>query len=171
MTSNLGAKEIARNRSVGFAACDDEIGESHEEMRKRVQAELKRALRPELLNRIDEIIVFHKLAREQVRRIVDLLLARVRAQLAEHEIQLELTEQAKDILVDKGFDPAMGARPLRRAIQRYVEDPLADAVLAREEQGPAHVVVDAGDPDSGEPLAFELKEKGAQAAEQEPVAA
>ena len=91
--------------------------------------ELKKVFRPEFLNRIDEVIVFHKLSREEIREIIDLLIARVQAQVAEHELQLELTDAAKDLIAEKGWDPAMGARPLRRAIQRYIEDPLADEVL------------------------------------------
>jgi ATP-dependent Clp protease ATP-binding subunit ClpC len=93
--------------------------------------ELKKVFRPELLNRIDEIIVFHKLAREEIKTIVDLVLKRLREQMATHETAIELTDEAKDMLVEKGYDPAMGARPLRRAIQRFIEDPLADFVLGR----------------------------------------
>src|SRR4029079_18314148 len=99
--------------------------------------DLKKVFRPEFLNRIDEVIVFHKLSREEVREIIDLLITRVRAQVAEHDLQLELTETAKDLIAEKGWDPAMGARPLRRAIQRYIEDPLADEVLR---QGPDSIV-------------------------------
>jgi ATP-dependent Clp protease ATP-binding subunit ClpC len=91
--------------------------------------ELKKVFRPEFLNRIDEVIVFHKLTREEIKEIIDLMISRVRAQVAEHELQLELTDAAKELLAEKGWDPAMGARPLRRAIQRYIEDPLADEVL------------------------------------------
>jgi ATP-dependent Clp protease ATP-binding subunit ClpC len=91
--------------------------------------ELKKVFRPEFLNRIDEVIVFHKLQKAEIKEIVDLLLRRVRESMAERELSLNMTEDAKDMLVDKGWDPAMGARPLRRAIQRYVEDPLADEVL------------------------------------------
>ena len=91
--------------------------------------DLKKVFRPEFLNRIDEVIVFHKLSREEIKVIIDLLIGRVRTQVSEHELQLDLTDAAKDLLVDKGWDPAMGARPLRRAIQRYIEDPLADEVL------------------------------------------
>jgi ATP-dependent Clp protease ATP-binding subunit ClpC len=100
-------------------------------MKTRVTGELKKAFRPELLNRIDEIIVFPKLTKEEILLIVDLMLNRLRQQMAEHEVTIELTEGAKELLVDKGHDPAMGARPLRRAIQRYIEDPLADFVLGR----------------------------------------
>jgi ATP-dependent Clp protease ATP-binding subunit ClpC len=88
--------------------------------------------RPELLNRIDEIIVFHKLDKEEIKTIIDLVLKRLREQMAVHQVAIELTNEAKDLLVDKGYDPAMGARPLRRAIQRYIEDPLADYVLGRQ---------------------------------------
>ena len=98
-------------------------------MKSRIMGDLKKVFRPEFLNRIDEVIVFHKLAKEEIMEIVDLMIDRVRDQVAEHELQLDLTEEAKELLVDKGWDPAMGARPLRRAIQRYIEDPLADEVL------------------------------------------
>jgi len=95
--------------------------------------ELKKVFRPEFLNRIDEVIVFHKLTRDEIKEIIELMIGRVRAQVAEHELQLELDDAAKELLVDRGWDPAMGARPLRRAIQRYIEDPLADEVLKRGE--------------------------------------
>jgi ATP-dependent Clp protease ATP-binding subunit ClpC len=132
MTSNIGAKDIAKNVSFGFGSTD-EMGASYEDMKNRIMGELKKVFRPEFLNRIDEVIVFHKLTREEIREIIDLLITRVKAQVAEHELQLELTDAAKDLIADKGWDPAMGARPLRRAIQRYIEDPLADEVLR---QGP-----------------------------------
>src|SRR5216117_4094582 len=128
MTSNIGAKDIARNVSFGFGT-SDETGTSYEEMKDRIMGELKKVFRPEFLNRIDEVIVFHKLTRDEIKEIIDLMIGRVRAQVAEHELQLELDEGAKELLVDRGWDPAMGARPLRRAIQRYIEDPLADEVL------------------------------------------
>ena len=87
-------------------------------MKSRIMGELKKVFRPELLNRIDEVIVFHKLSKEEITSIVDLMLKRLREQMAEHEVAIELTEEAKELLVEKGYDPAMGARPLRRAIQR-----------------------------------------------------
>jgi ATP-dependent Clp protease ATP-binding subunit ClpC len=93
--------------------------------------ELKKVFRPELLNRIDEVIVFHKLTKDEIKTIVDLMMKRVKEQMGEHETSIELTEEAKELLVEKGYDPAMGARPLRRAIQRFIEDPLADFVLGR----------------------------------------
>ena len=132
MTSNIGASEIARNTPLGFAVSDDETGLTYDDMKNRIMGELKKVFRPEFLNRIDDVIVFHKLQKDEIKQIVDLLLLRIRGSLAEHELQLELTEFARDFLVDKGWDPAMGARPLRRAIQRYIEDPLADFVLRSE---------------------------------------
>ena len=102
--------------------------------------ELKKLFRPEFLNRIDEVIVFHKLTREEIKEIVDLLLRRIRESMAERELSLNLSDDAKDLLVEKGWDPAMGARPLRRAIQRYIEDPLADEVLKADSMQPGSTV-------------------------------
>jgi ATP-dependent Clp protease ATP-binding subunit ClpC len=112
-------------------------------MKNRIMGELKKVFRPEFLNRIDEVIVFHKLTKDEIKEIVELLLRRIRQSMAERELQLELSEGAKDMLVDKGWDPSMGARPLRRAIQRYVEDPLADFVLRSQVPSGSTVVVDA----------------------------
>jgi ATP-dependent Clp protease ATP-binding subunit ClpC len=142
MTSNIGAQEIARNTPLGFAVSEDETGITYDDMKNRIMGELKKVFRPEFLNRIDDVIVFHKLQKPEIKQIVELLLRRVRESMAERELQLELTEEAKDFLVDKGWDPAMGARPLRRAIQRYIEDQLADFVLRQELTPQATVVVD-----------------------------
>jgi ATP-dependent Clp protease ATP-binding subunit ClpC len=151
MTSNIGAAEIARNTPLGFAVSDDETGITYEDMKNRIMGELKKVFRPEFLNRIDDVIVFHKLQKEEIKQIVELLLLRIRESMAERELQLELTEPAKDLLVEKGWDPAMGARPLRRAIQRYIEDPLADFVLREELTPGATVVVDPAEgEDEGE---------------------
>ena len=132
MTSNIGASEIARNTPLGFSVGDEDHGMTYDDMKNRVMGELKKVFRPEFLNRIDDVIVFHKLQKEEIKEIVDLLLRRIRGSLAERDLQLELTAGAEDFLVEKGWDPAMGARPLRRAIQRYIEDPLADFVLRSE---------------------------------------
>src|SRR6059036_359197 len=144
MTSNIGASQISKNMTLGFTV-GDESGLTYDEMKGRVMGELKKVFRPELLNRIDEIIVFHKLEKEEIKQIVDLLLRRIRESLAERDLQLELTEGAEDFLVEKGWDPSMGARPLRRAIQRYIEDPLADFVLREELTPGATVVVNPAD--------------------------
>ena len=132
MTSNIGASEIARNTPLGFSVGDEDHGMTYDDMKNRVMGELKKVFRPEFLNRIDEVIVFHKLQKDEIKQIVDLLLRRIRESLAERDLQLELSEGAEDFLVEKGWDPSMGARPLRRAIQRYIEDPLADFVLRAE---------------------------------------
>jgi ATP-dependent Clp protease ATP-binding subunit ClpC len=154
MTSNIGASEIAKNTSIGFTVAD-ETGMSYGDMKNRIMGDLKKVFRPEFLNRIDEVIVFHKLAKDEVKEIVDLMINRVRVQVAEHELQLELSDESKDLLVDKGWDPSMGARPLRRAIQRYIEDPLADEVLRQGPMTPGSTVVvdrDASGDEDDKPL-------------------
>jgi ATP-dependent Clp protease ATP-binding subunit ClpC len=150
MTSNIGAGEIARNTPLGFSVGDEDQGMTYDDMKSRVMGELKKVFRPEFLNRIDDVIVFHKLTKDEIKTIVDLLLHRIRESLADRELQLELTEPAKDLLVDKGWDPAMGARPLRRAIQRFIEDPLADFVLKAELVPGGTVMVDRA-PEGEEP--------------------
>ena len=140
MTSNIGSASISKNVSLGFTLSSEE-GLSYDDMKTRVMGDLKKVFRPELLNRIDEIIVFPKLAKGEILQIVDLMLNRLRVQMAEHEVTIELAPEAKDLLVEKGYDPAMGARPLRRAIQRYIEDPLADFVLGRQLEPGSTIVV------------------------------
>jgi ATP-dependent Clp protease ATP-binding subunit ClpC len=140
MTSNIGSTSISKNQALGFNLSDEQ-GLSYEDMKGRVMGDLKKAFRPELLNRIDEIIVFPKLSKAEILQIVDLMLNRLRVQMAEHEVTIELSPEAKDMLVEKGYDPAMGARPLRRAIQRLIEDPLADFVLGRSLEPGSTIVV------------------------------
>jgi ATP-dependent Clp protease ATP-binding subunit ClpC len=146
MTSNIGAASISKNLSLGFNV-GEEQGLSYEDMKNRVMGELKKVFRPELLNRIDEIIVFHKLTKEEIFLIVDLMLKRLREQMATHEAAIELTDEAKELLVEKGYDPSMGARPLRRAIQRHIEDPLADFVLGRELEANSTILIARKDQD------------------------
>jgi ATP-dependent Clp protease ATP-binding subunit ClpC len=150
MTSNIGAGQISKNQGFGFSV-GDEQGLSYEEMKSRVMGELKKVFRPELLNRIDEIIVFHKLSKDEIMTIVDLMLRRLREQMAQHEVTIELTDPAKELLVDKGYDPAMGARPLRRAIQRFIEDPLADYVLGRSMDPGSTILIGRKLNEEGEP--------------------
>ena len=142
MTSNIGASSIAKNTQLGFSVEESETGVSYEDMKNRIMGDVKKVFRPELLNRIDEIIVFQKLTKEEITQIVDLLMKRLREQMKLHEVSIELTNKAKDFMVDKGYDPTMGARPLRRAIQRYIEDPLADFVLGRRIEPGSTVLVD-----------------------------
>jgi ATP-dependent Clp protease ATP-binding subunit ClpC len=141
MTSNIGAATISKNQTLGFSVGDDS-GLSYDEMKDRIMGELRKVFRPELLNRIDEVIVFHKLTREEIMTIVELMMKRLRDQMGQHEAVIELTDSAKELLVDKGYDPTMGARPLRRAIQRFIEDPLADFVLGRELGAGSTILVD-----------------------------
>jgi ATP-dependent Clp protease ATP-binding subunit ClpC len=155
MTSNIGAATISRNTPLGFSVAD-ETGLSYDEMKSRIMGELKRVFRPELLNRIDEVIVFHKLTREEIKEIVALLMVRLQKQVEEHGLSLQLTEEAIDLLVEQGYDPTMGARPLRRAIQRLIEDPLADEVLAKTLPEGGTVVVDR----DGEAMKLNPREGG-----------
>jgi ATP-dependent Clp protease ATP-binding subunit ClpC len=144
MTSNIGAATISRNTPLGFSVAD-ETGLSYDDMKSRIMGELKKVFRPELLNRIDEVIVFHKLTKEEITQIVDLLMVRLQKQMAEHAVTLQLTDEAKELLVEQGYDPAMGARPLRRAIQRLIEDPLADELLGGMMEGGTMLVDRDGD--------------------------
>jgi ATP-dependent Clp protease ATP-binding subunit ClpC len=164
MTSNIGAQEIANNTPMGFAVTEDETGITYEDMKSRIMGELKKSFRPEFLNRIDDVIVFHKLQRDEIRSVVELLMLRVRETLAERGLQIELTEEARDFLVEKGWDPAMGARPLRRAIQRYIEDPLADFVLREELTEGATVMVDVAPEGSEEDVVLTVVESKVPAA-------
>jgi ATP-dependent Clp protease ATP-binding subunit ClpC len=132
MTSNVGTEAIRKDSRLGFALAADEDkarSDAYERMRDKVLGELKNIFRPEFLNRIDATVAFHQLEKEQIREIVDLMLNRVRTELVEQEMTIDVTVGAKDFLVEKGFDQQFGARPLRRAIQNHIEDPLAEAVL------------------------------------------
>src|SRR5205085_2375043 len=149
MTSNIGASEIAKNTGIGFTIGDD-TGMTYDDMKNRIMGDLKKLFRPEFLNRIDEVIVFHKLTRDEIKEIVELLLHRIRESMAERELSLNLSDDAKDLLVEKGWDPSMGARPLRRAIQRYIEDPLADEVLKASDMQPGSTVEIARSQESAE---------------------
>jgi ATP-dependent Clp protease ATP-binding subunit ClpC len=150
MTSNLGTRDIQKGPGIGFAAnANDEM--TYERMKDRVIEELKRSFRPEFLNRIDEVIVFHSLSREDVKSIVDLMMKRVREQLKAKDVDIELTDTAKSLLAEKGYDPSLGARPLRRTIQRMVEDPLSEKLLWKEFKAGQTIIVDVRD----EEIAFE----------------
>ncbi|HZA74909.1 MAG TPA: ATP-dependent Clp protease ATP-binding subunit, partial [Acidimicrobiales bacterium] len=150
MTSNLGTADL-RKASVGFARADEAV--SYEKMKDKVNEALKVQFRPEFLNRIDDTIVFHELTMEEVTRIVDLMINRVQQQLEGQGVGLELTQEAKYLLAQKGYDPQLGARPLRRAIQREVEDALSERLLMKEVRAGEIVVVDAeDDPETGEKI-------------------
>ncbi|MHB8965696.1 MAG: AAA family ATPase, partial [Coriobacteriia bacterium] len=131
MTSNIGARDIVKGKSVGFSM--QEAGAMpYEMLKERVTGELKKLFRPELLNRVDEVIVFHDLKPDEIEAIVDIMVARLRDQLVSQGIGISVTSGARTLLAAAGYDPALGARPLRRAIQRLVEDPLSEQILAGE---------------------------------------
>ncbi len=138
MTSNLGTRDI-RKKSIGFSSDDER--DTYDKMREKVHEELKRHFRPEFLNRIDEIIVFHELTLDEVKSIVDLMLVRVRKQLGAQGLDLVLTDDAKGYLGTKGYDPELGARPLRRAIQRMLEDPMSEKFLLGEFKAGSTILV------------------------------
>ena len=154
MTSNLGTADL-RKSNIGFSERSDEM--NYDKMREKVMEALKTHFRPEFLNRIDEVIVFHELTMDEVKQIVDLLLTRVREQLEGQALDLVMTDDAKELLGRKGYDPQLGARPLRRAIQRMLEDPLSEKVLFKEFPAGSTILVtvDEEDPDV---LAFETVE-------------
>ncbi|MGA1417886.1 MAG: AAA family ATPase, partial [Gemmatimonadaceae bacterium] len=130
MTSNVGAKDITRNRSLGFGAADQAADFTR--IADKVKEELQHAFNPEFLNRLDDVIVFHPLGREHIAQIVSILLADVQKRLGDEELTLKLTEKAVDFLVKHGYDQAYGARPLKRAIQKWIEDPLSERILLAE---------------------------------------
>ncbi|HYU59003.1 MAG TPA: ATP-dependent Clp protease ATP-binding subunit [Actinomycetota bacterium] len=143
MTSYLGTRYL-QTIAVGFAAQADEQV-TYDKMKAKVTDELKRSFRPEFLNRIDEVIVFHSLSREDVKAIVDLMMRRVEEQLKSKDVDIVLTEPAKNLLAEKGYDPSLGARPLRRTIQRMVEDPLSEKLLWKEFAAGETVIVDVAE--------------------------
>lgn len=144
MTSNVGAHVIGHGRTLGFEMTHDEE-ESYGKMKERVISELKRTFRPEFLNRIDEIIVFHSLDQEHIRQIVKLMLKDTKKLLTEHDITLEVTEAAEDFLASKGFDKEYGARPLRRAITHLIEDPLSEELLEKQYSEGTIIIADIKD--------------------------
>ena len=143
MTSNVGAQHINKTQSLGFGGGNEGI--SYKEMKGRVQSELRKIFRPELLNRIDETIVFHKLEREEMRHIIEIQVKRFRQQLAEREITVEFTNEALDKLSDAGYDPSYGARPLRRVLQRMIEDPMSEMILRGEIPNGSKVTIESND--------------------------
>ena len=148
MTSNAGVELIKRESAIGFATKKDQTKaqkSNYEDMKEKVMIEVKKTFRPEFLNRLDEIIVFHELNEEQLRQVVDLLAKDLQKRLAERKLSVEITEKAKSWLAKEGYDPVYGARPLRRALEKYVENPLAIKVLGGEFKEGDTIVVDSGD--------------------------
>src|SRR5690625_354909 len=132
-TSNLGTQDISKAVGLGFTSSNETDSDAqYDRMKNKVNDELKKHFRPEFLNRIDEIVVFHQLTRDEIVQMVELLIGRVEVQLAERDMGIELTQKAKDLLAKRGFDPVLGARPLRRTIQREIEDQLSEKILYGE---------------------------------------
>ncbi|WP_397519115.1 AAA family ATPase, partial [Rhodococcus pyridinivorans] len=140
-TSNLGTADISKAVGLGFSAGTGEAS-NYERMKNKVHDELKKHFRPEFLNRIDDIIVFHQLTQDQIIQMVDLMVGRVETQLKNKDMGIELTEKAKSLLAKRGFDPVLGARPLRRTIQREIEDQLSEKILFGEIGAGQIVLVD-----------------------------
>jgi ATP-dependent Clp protease ATP-binding subunit ClpC len=134
MTSNAGSTDLKRAAQIGFLQPRGENArdEQHEAMRSKAMEGLKRMFRPEFINRIDQVVVFHALGKEELNQILDLMLLQVRGRLNEQKISLEISDEVRDLLLKEGFSEEYGARPLRRTLQTYVDDVLADAVLAGE---------------------------------------
>lgn len=160
MTSNIGANLIRRETAVGFRGARDE-NQSYEQMKDKIINEVKKTFRPEFLNRVDEIIVFHALNRDHMKDIVNLMLNQVRTRLKDSDLALEVSDEAREKIVDEGYDPLYGARPLRRAITRLIEDPLSEEVLEGKFQEGDTVLVGV---DSEGKITFSKAESGGEKA-------
>ena len=153
MTTNLGTRDISKGFNLGFAAAGD-ISTGYERMKNKVNDELKQHFRPEFLNRVDDTIVFPQLTQENIIQIVDLMMAKVDERLKDKDMAIELTQSAKLLLADKGYDPLLGARPLRRTIQREIEDPLSEKILFSEIRPGNIIVVDTEGSDEEKKFTF-----------------
>jgi len=153
MTTNLGTRDISKSLGLGFANADDDLT-NYDRMKGKVQDELKNHFRPEFLNRIDDVIVFHQLTKDQIIQIVDLMIAGLDERLKAKDMGIELTQAAKDLLAARGYDPLLGARPLRRVIQREIEDALSERILFSELKAGEIVVVDVEGEDAEAKFTF-----------------
>ena len=153
MTTNLGTRDISKSVNLGFSQNSDEAG-SYEKMKAKVSDELKQHFRPEFLNRVDEIVVFHQLTSDDIEHIVDLMIAEIEVRLRDRDMGIELTPAAKSLVAKRGFDPVLGARPLRRAIQRDIEDMLAEKILFSELNPGEIVVVDVAEEGAEQAFTF-----------------
>ena len=129
MTSNVGAETLRKQTTMGFGATKPLGEHEYEAMRDRLMDEAKKTFKPEFINRLDDIIVFHQLSKLDLMKIVDLEVDKVLVRVKAKEVHIELAETAKEFLIEKGYDPMYGARPMRRAVERYLEDPLAEELL------------------------------------------
>jgi len=153
MTTNLGSRDVSKGQTLGFAPENDDES-AYERMKAKVQQELKQHFRPEFLNRIDDVIVFHQLTELEIVQIVDLMIDNLEKRLEEQDMAIELTPAAKALLAHRGYDTSLGARPLRRTIQRDIEDPLSEKMLFGDMKPGSIVLVDVATDDSEEPFTF-----------------
>ncbi len=170
MTSNVGASRLNRQQALGFDLNEgDEVQADHEydEIREKVLDELKRAFKPEFINRVDKLLVFHPLTRSELREIVDIQIERLTPRLEEQDLRFEITDEAKDRILDVGYEPEFGARPLRRAIRDLIEDPLSEKLLAGEIQSGDLIEVDVEGDEDSKSLEFEILERAATETEAE----
>jgi len=150
MTSNIGTAFVQSGGTLGFIK-QDSISSQERQLRENIDRDLKKTFRPEFLNRVDEVIIFHSLTQEHVKAIVDLQMAEISGRLAEQGLKIELTGAARDWLAQEGYDPQFGARPVRRTLERHVENPLAKRLLAGEFKDGDTVIVHVGEDDDGQP--------------------
>lgn len=146
LTSNLGTRQLRDGKTVGFDAAS--VDETEQSMKKKIETELKKAFNPELLNRIDEIVYFHSLSKDHILQIIEILVTDLAKRLAEKGISFNLTQEAKEFLVNKGFEPQYGARPLKRALRKYLEDPLSEEILRGQYAGDCDLVIGVAGPES-----------------------
>jgi ATP-dependent Clp protease ATP-binding subunit ClpC len=159
MTSNVGARDIAQGRGIGFQK-EDDGQDVYAQMKGKVTEALKHVFNPEFLNRVDGTVVFRALSAGEMKAIVNILVGEVQKRLTDAKVSIAVSEEAKDLLTEKGFDPAFGARPLRRAIQRYLEDPLSDEILKGSLGEGGEILVER----NGDELSFRLAPKKVRAA-------
>jgi ATP-dependent Clp protease ATP-binding subunit ClpC len=174
MTTNVGADMIKRQTQLGFQLKRDETQEeklAYEDMRKKLTESLRRVFRPEFINRVDSVIVFRSLNREDIEQIVQLELNKVAQRLEEHAIVLNATPAALEKLANLGYDPEMGARPLRRIIQQKVEDPLSDSLLAGEFEDGDVILVDLAPTEDGEEIVLQRSQSQESSPEAEALSA
>jgi len=141
MTSNIGAETLKKQGSIGFKSQEEEV--TYQSMRSRLLEEVKKVFKPEFLNRVDDTIVFRPLTKEDLEKIIELEIKDVESRLKDQKIIIDLTKEAKDFLVERGFDKVFGARPLKRTIQRFLEDPLAEEIIKGSYKNGAKVRVTA----------------------------
>ncbi|MEE9500175.1 MAG: AAA family ATPase, partial [Candidatus Omnitrophota bacterium] len=157
MTSNIGAEMLKKQGSIGFRSVEKEE-ESYKDMKERLLEQVKKVFKPEFLNRVDDIIVFRSLTKGDLQKIIDLEIQEVQGRIEDRDIKFELTREAKDFLIEKGFDRIFGARPLKRIIQRFLEDPLAQEIISGKLKGGGNLKVNV----KGDHLEFEVISKSAK---------